>query len=127
MTELAPHRGYLDRLAEGVVPFQRCTACGAAVFHPRVLCPACGSTGLDWSHSAGLGTVHSVSVLFPRDAPPYPVVLVDLDEGFRVMSTVVDVPAERVRIGDRVRAHVEPDGPRVVFTVLAGDSEGDRG
>ncbi|MEV8635630.1 OB-fold domain-containing protein [Streptosporangium sp. NPDC051023] len=138
MTELAPHRGYTDRLAasiegtagaagaesaEGTVPFQRCDDCRAAVFYPRTLCPACGSTRLSWSRSAGLGTVYSASVLSPRDGLPYPVVLVDLDEGFRMMSTVVGVPADEVRIGTRVRARVEPDGPRVVFTVLAAEGD----
>ncbi|MEV7011483.1 OB-fold domain-containing protein [Streptosporangium sp. NPDC051022] len=126
MTELAPHGGYLERLVsgpEGTVPFQLCDNCRAAVFYPRVLCPECGSTELRWSESAGLGTVYSTSVLSPRDSLPYPVVLVDLDEGFRMMSTVVGVPAEDVRIGTRVRARVEPDGPRVVFTVEADPEE----
>lgn len=120
MTELAPHRGYTERLAAGDVPFQSCDRCRAAVFPPRVLCPACGATELSWRRSAGLGTVYSVSVLTPREHPPYPVVLVDLDEGFRMMSTVTGIPAEEVRIGDRVRARVDPggpDGPYVVFAV----------
>ncbi|GAA1002347.1 hypothetical protein Aple_000150 [Acrocarpospora pleiomorpha] len=122
MTAIAPHREYIDRLAAGEVPFQRCTACQAAVFFPRILCPQCGSTRLNWCPSAGLGTVYSVSVLSPRDALPYPVALVDLDEGFRMMSTVVGIPAEDVRIGMRVRARVDQTGPRVEFTVLEGRS-----
>lgn len=123
MTELAPHRGYTERLATGAVPFQSCDRCRAAVFPPRVLCPACGATELRWNRSAGLGTVYSVSVLFPRERPPYPVVLVDLDEGFRMMSTVTGVPAEEVRIGARVRAHVDPDGPDGPYVVFTVESE----
>ncbi len=125
MTGFAPHREYTDRLAAGAVPFQTCDRCHAAVFHPRVICPACGAVELSWSESAGLGTVYSVSVLSPREGPPYTVALVDLDEGFRMMSTVVGVPAEDVRIGTRVRARIDsadPAGPRVVFTV-ATDGE----
>ncbi|MFG1878174.1 Zn-ribbon domain-containing OB-fold protein [Sphaerisporangium sp. NPDC049003] len=124
MTGIAPHREYTDRLAAGEVPFQTCDRCHAAVFYPRVICPVCGAVELSWSQSAGLGTVYSASVLSPREGPPYTVVLVDLDEGFRVMSTVVEVPAEDVRIGARVRGRVDqdgPSGPRVVFTV---DEEG---
>ncbi|GII66177.1 hypothetical protein Skr01_62620 [Sphaerisporangium krabiense] len=119
VTGSAPHREYLDRLAAGSVPFQTCDGCLTAVFPPRVICPACGATELRWSESSGLGTVYSTSVIAPRDADPYPVVLVDLDEGFRMMSTVVETPAADVPIGMRVRAHVEqdgPSGPRVVCT-----------
>ncbi|GAA0402806.1 hypothetical protein Acor_68240 [Acrocarpospora corrugata] len=116
---MTPHREYTDRLAAGEVAFQRCDDCRAAVFQPRVLCPACGSTRLTWGQSAGLGTVYSVSVLSPRDGRPYSVALIDLDEGFRMMSTVVGMPAGDVRIGMRVRAQVDQvdqvDQARVEF------------
>ncbi|GAA4232654.1 hypothetical protein FHR32_008605 [Streptosporangium album] len=127
MTGFAPHREYTDRLGTGSVPYQTCDGCLSAVFPPRVICPRCGATELRWSESAGLGTVYSISVISPRDALPYPVVLVDLDEGFRMMSTVVEIPAEDVRIGARVRARVDqdgPSGPRVVFAA-EGRSEGE--
>ncbi|GAA5078424.1 hypothetical protein HNP84_009534 [Thermocatellispora tengchongensis] len=123
---LAPHLEYTERLAEGAVPFQSCEECRAAVFPPRVLCPACGAMELTWERSAGLGTVYSTSVLFPRGRDPYPVVLVDLDEGFRMMSTVTGTPAEEVAIGARVRAHVDPagpDGPHVAFTLETGERD----
>ncbi|WP_067141282.1 Zn-ribbon domain-containing OB-fold protein [Microtetraspora malaysiensis] len=119
MTGPAPHREYTDRLTAGSLPYQSCDGCLSAVFPPRVICPFCGATDLGWRESAGLGTVYSTSVIAPRDADPYPVVLVDLDERFRIMSTVVDVPAGDVRIGMRVRAGIDPGGPtgpRVVFT-----------
>ncbi|MEU8196535.1 OB-fold domain-containing protein [Microbispora amethystogenes] len=124
MTGPAPHREYTDRVAAGAVPCQTCDGCLSAVFPPRIICPACGGAELRWSESAGLGTVYSASVLSPRDADPYPVVLVDLDERFRMMSTVVDIPARDVRIGMRVRARVErdgPSGPRIVFTAEEGE------
>ncbi|TYK44445.1 Zn-ribbon domain-containing OB-fold protein [Actinomadura decatromicini] len=117
--EPAPHKGYVERLDKGVLAYQRCDDCRAAVFHPRVTCPGCGSGRLAWRESAGLGTVYATSALVRRDADPYSVALVDLDEGFRMMSSVVGVPADAVRIGMRVRARVEPrDGdrePRPVF------------
>lgn len=122
--EPAPHPGYLERLDSGALAYQRCRGCAAAVFYPRVTCPACGGGDLAWRESAGLGTVYATSALARRDADPYAVTLVDLDEGFRMMSTVVGIPAENVRIGMRVRARIEPrDGgrdPRPVFEE-AGD------
>ncbi|TDB87473.1 hypothetical protein E1264_14625 [Actinomadura sp. KC216] len=118
--EPAPHPAYLERLDKGVLAYQRCDDCAKAVFHPRVTCPGCGSGRLAWRESAGVGTVYSASALARRDAEPYSVALVELDEGFRMMSTVVGVPAGDVRIGMRVRARIEPrDGdrpPRPVFT-----------
>jgi hypothetical protein len=82
------------------------------VFRPRV--------GYDtWRVSAGLGTVYSTTVVRSRDAEAYNVVLVDLDEGFRMMSRVVGVAPEDVVIGARVRVAWEDDVP--VFA-LEGDA-----
>jgi hypothetical protein len=85
---------------------------GRPVFRPRV--------GYDdWRVSAGLGTVYSTSVVRPRKAEPYGVVLIDLDEGFRMMSRVIGMPPEDVTIGLRVRVAWEEreddDAPLPVF------------
>jgi uncharacterized OB-fold protein len=125
-TELAPHRAYLDRLAAGVLAYQRCRDCGAAIFPPRVLCPACGSVSLDWRESEGRGAVYSSTAIPTRDSEPYDVALIDLDEGYRMMSTVVGLPADRVAIGMRVRVRIEPGDaerdPRPVFEPEANDA-----
>lgn len=89
--------------------FQRCRSCGAAVHYPRVLCPLCGSTELGWERSAGEGTVYSTTTVFTRDGE-YDVSLVDLDEGYRVMTTI----AGGAEIGARVRGRVDDRG-RLVF------------
>ena len=134
LTEPAPRAGYVERLGRGVLAYQRCADCSAAVFYPRVSCPACGSVRLAWRESAGLGTVYSTSALSRRGAEPYAVTLVDLDEGFRMMSTVVGIPAEQVLIGMRVRVEIEPgagdEDPRPVFRAVdaaeAAESEAER-
>lgn len=108
------YRSYLDA---GKLGFQRCRDCGRAVFYPRVLCPHCGSGALEWEESTGRGTVCATTAVHRRDAEPYNVILVDLDEGFRMMSRVEDVPAEEVSIGLRVRFETrnEDDAPVAVF------------
>jgi uncharacterized OB-fold protein len=118
--DLAPARTYAERLADGVLAYQRCGSCDAAVFYPRVACPVCGGTDLSWQVSAGQGTVYSTTTIPQRDADPYNVCLVDLDEGFRMMSTVVGVPSGQVRIGQRVQGRVETEGsePRPVFELV---------
>ena len=77
------------------------------------MCPVCGSRDLGWEESAGLGTVYSSSDLHTREET-YNVSLVDLDEGFRVMSTV----EVGVAIGVRVRGRADGEG-RLVFEVDA--------
>ncbi len=118
-----PAEVYQRYLEDGKLGFQRCGGCGAAIFYPRVLCPACGSPALGWETSAGRGTVYATTAVYRRDADPYNVVLVDLDEGFRMMSRVDGVPAEEVEIGARVNLRVDrgEDGPVPVFVPEDGD------
>lgn len=116
-----PQTAYERLLARHVLGYQHCADCQAAVFSPRVLCPACGSRELAWRASAGVGTVYSVTTISPRGEESYAVALVDLDEGFRMMSNVVDVPAEEVRIDARVSVVFgdTDDGPLPFFRPVA--------
>src|ERR687889_713087 len=108
---------YRRRLEPGGLGFQRCAGCGAAIFHPRVLCPVCGGNDLTWETSSGQGVMYATTAVYGRDGDPYNVVLVDLEEGFRMMSRFESVPAERVEVGARVTLRLEPtdDGPVPVF------------
>ena len=118
----APALTYRRHLENGKLGYQRCTDCSAAIFYPRTLCPVCGSGALEWHESGGRGTVYSTTAVHSRNRDPRNVVLVDLDEGFRMMSRVEGVAAEEVEIGTRVRFEVrqgEGDEPVAVF-VLEG-------
>jgi uncharacterized OB-fold protein len=106
----APALTYRRHLENGKLGYQRCTDCSAAVFYPRTLCPVCGSGALEWRESAGRGTVYATTAVHSRNRDPRNVVLVDLDEGFRMMSRVEGVPAEEVEIGTRVRFEVRQGG-----------------
>jgi uncharacterized protein len=114
----APADTYRRHLENGKLGYQRCADCSAAVFYPRVLCPVCGSGALEWRESAGRGTIYATTAVHSRNHDPRNVVLVDLDEGFRMMSRVEGVPAEEVEVGTRVRFEVrqgEEDEPVAVF------------
>jgi uncharacterized OB-fold protein len=121
MSDPAPTKTYFTRLRQGVIPYQRCADCAMALFYPRILCPSCGSSHLAWQDSTGIGIVYSLTAIPTRNGDPYLVCLVDLDDGYRMMSTVVDVPALEVTIGMRVYGSVDHDGdePRVVFRATA--------
>lgn len=112
-----PSEVYRSYLESGVLGFQRCADCGTAVFYPRVLCPACGGSDLTWETSSGQGVVYATTAVYRRDADPYNVVLVDLEEGFRMMGRVEGMPAEGVEVGRRVSLLVDHEGddPLVVF------------
>ncbi len=71
----------------------------------------------EWRVSAGAGEVYATTVVRSRDEEPYNVCLVDLDEGFRMMSRVVGVAPGEVRIGMRVQ--LAWDGEVPVFEAAA--------
>jgi uncharacterized protein len=125
LSEPSPRLGFEQGLEAGELRFQRCGGCGRAVFYPRVLCPFCGSGELAWEASAGEGTVYATTAMPRREGDSRLVCLVDLDEGFRVMSRVDGVAAEEVAIGDRVRLAIVPgDGdapPVAAFRLADGD------
>ena len=103
-----PEKIYRDKLAQGRFEIQKCAACGSHVFYPRVLCPECGASQLDWVRPSGIGTVYSTTVVRrkPADGGDYNVALISLEEGVRMMSRVVGIPPDQVRIGQRVKSRV---------------------
>jgi uncharacterized protein len=105
--EVHPEAVYQALLDHDVFALHTCTWCVRAHYSPRVICPHCGSTSLKWQRSDGLGTVYSTSTISPRNGEPYAIVLVDLDEGPRLMSNVVGIAAADVRIGMRLKVLIE--------------------
>ncbi|MEW6776017.1 MAG: OB-fold domain-containing protein [Bdellovibrionota bacterium] len=97
---------------------QWCARCERPIHYPREFCPHCLSTELSWRESAGHGTVYAVSVMHKPGNPmmavrvPYAVVLVDLDDGVRLLSNVAGCKPEDVRVGMKVRVAWEelPEG-----------------
>ena len=114
---------YRRHLESGRLGFQRCAGCGAAVFYPRVICPVCGGAHLAWETSSGRGVVYVTTAVHRREGDPYNVVLVDLEEGFRMMSRVESVPAEDVKIGTRVRLRVDRGGDDPVPVFVPEDED----
>ena len=91
-----------------------CRSCGRPFWFPRETCPRDLSPDLEWRPAGGRGVVHAVSVM-PKPAnpsmagrEPYVVALIDLAEGVRMMSTVVDVDPWSVAVGDPVVLAWEP-------------------
>ncbi|MDX3904294.1 MAG: OB-fold domain-containing protein [Pigmentiphaga sp.] len=120
LAEESPYGRYLAFLEQGKLVFQRDPETGRAVFYPRVAAPGTGACGLVWEVSAGTGTVYATTVVHYRGEVPLNVSLIDMDEGFRLMSRVEGIPPSELRIGTRVRMRVHrPDEgqPYPVFDV----------
>ncbi|HEY1777091.1 MAG TPA: OB-fold domain-containing protein [Solirubrobacteraceae bacterium] len=121
---LRPGPEYWEHVARGEVPYQRCGACDAVVSYPRVVCPSCGATSLSWQVSSGRGIVYSATTVHVRDAEPYTVALVDLQEGVRVMVRIDDAVPDDPPIGSPVLvAASELDGKPALRAAFAGDDE----
>jgi uncharacterized OB-fold protein len=117
---ISPNATYAEHCAKGELAYQVDAVTGAAVFFPRVIAPGTGNA-VEWRVSRGLGTVYATTVVHTRGEAPHNVALIDLDEGFRMMSRVEDIDPMAVRIGQRVRLRMHPGGegqpPYPVFTV----------
>lgn len=104
--ETSPYATYVMYLEQGQLAYQR-TPEGEAVFFPRVAAPRTGSE-LSWHVSRGVGTVYATTAMHTKNQPPLNLVLVDMDEGFRLMSRVDGIPPEQVHIGMRVLFRAAP-------------------
>ncbi len=124
---ISPLAHYHAALQRGELAFQ-IDEDGRALFYPRVAAPLGYHGALRWTTSAGLGTVYATTYIAPKGERPYNVALVDMDEGFRLMSRIESMAADQVRIGLRVRLRVQPaqgeDDPYPVFDP-AGDPTGE--
>jgi uncharacterized OB-fold protein len=118
-TPASPLAIFISHLERGELAYQFSPSANAAVFYPRVIAPGTGEADLEWRVSAGFGTVYATTVVHPSQGTPYNVALIDMDEGFRLMSRVEDIPPASVRIGMRVKARTHPaDGEEPPYPVF---------
>jgi hypothetical protein len=128
--DAGPREAFRRFTRSGRLAIQACTVCGRRIFPPRVLCPACGSTQLDWREAIARGTVHAATTIHRRDGDPYTVGLIDLDDGARVMATIDDAVADVPPIGEMVAiviADSTGDEPVMLVASLAGAAAGPAG
>lgn len=98
---------FWDAAASGRLVLPRCDACATVVWYPRAFCPDCGSTSVSWFEASGRGRVHSFTVTRRgqgayRSAAPYVLAYVELEEGPRVLTNVVDGDPEALEVGQAV-------------------------
>jgi uncharacterized OB-fold protein len=88
---------YWDGLKEGKLLLPKCGECGHVFFYPRVVCPRCHSRAITWTQASGRGRLHAFGIAYQsfnrafRVPPPYVLAMVELAEGPRMMSNLVNV------------------------------------
>ena len=105
------NRFFWDGVRDRKLLIQRCAGCGRLQHPPAPMCPRCHGFAMDALPASGRGTVHSFVVFHHPPVPPfaYPnvIVLVDLEEGTRLVSRLVGVDPDSVAIGMAVEVGFE--------------------
>jgi uncharacterized OB-fold protein len=93
---------FWEGCARGELLFQRCRACSAITFPASEVCRMCLSQDLDWQRSSGSGVLYSWTVVWrpatPAFTTPYAPAIVALDEGFQMLSNVIDADVEQLAV-----------------------------
>ncbi|MYS91578.1 hypothetical protein GTY47_18420 [Streptomyces sp. SID5464] len=116
--------GFWEGVARHELLIQRCTGCGTLRFPWLPGCNGCGSPDWETVEASGEGSVYSYVVMhhpsFPAFEPPYAVGLIELAEGVRIISNVVGVPYDKVRVGMPVRLEFRRYDDELVLPVFQG-------
>src|SRR5207249_8424710 len=97
---------FWDATREKRLVIQWCTACEAPVHFPREACPRCLGTALEYRPASGQGEIYARIVV--PEPEEFVVALVDLPEGVRLMTNIVNCPASEARVGLPVEVTWEP-------------------
>ena len=102
---------FWDALKDGKLLVQRCSACRTLRHPPRPMCPECNALAWDTIEACGRGTVYSFVLprhpRWPWFDDTYVVGLIELEEGVRIVSNLIDVDPSAVAIGMPVEATIE--------------------
>ena len=79
-----------------------CNDCQKTHYHPRSHCPFCFSSNTDWIEAKGTGIVYSFSTM-RRVETPYTIAYVELEEGPKILTNIVNCPPNQLHIGQPVK------------------------
>jgi uncharacterized protein len=98
-------RPFWEGLRDGRLLIKHCAACGAFHYYPRPFCPSCWSDDVEWYEASGRATVYTYSTVYVNDLPPfgpqvpYVAAVVELEEGPRMMTRLVDCTKDDITLG----------------------------
>jgi uncharacterized OB-fold protein len=99
------NRWFFEACARHQLYLQKCRSCKTLRFYPRAVCPECTSSDTDYTRASGRGQVYTFTVTHQNQAPgfrdelPYVMAYVELDEGPRILTNIINTPPGEVKIG----------------------------
>ena len=115
-------RPHWDGCRKGVLRVQHCRACGAHIFIPQPICTQCQGDDLEWIESSGLGTVYSYTIVHRPPRPdfevPYVVAIIELAEGWYMLSNLVDCAVQDVEVGMAVSVAFQPMSEEITLPMF---------
>lgn len=108
---------HFEAAKDGRLMLPYCTACARYHWPLRAACPHCSADlvgGTEWRQAKGSGAIASYSIVVRavnpelKDDAPYIIAFVELDEGVRLFTNIVEADSETLRCGQRVRCRFEP-------------------
>jgi len=114
-------RPWWEALQRRELYIQKCRDCGDLRFHPRAQCTSCLSPRTEWVRCSGRGRVYTFTTTYQNPAPgfreslPYIMAWVELDEGVKMLTNVVECRPEEIKIGMPVEVVYEDVTPQVTL------------
>lgn len=116
---------FWDGAREDKLLIRRCRDCHKTHFYPRPFCPTCWSTNVEWMEASGRATLYTWSVVHRNDLPPfgdrvpYVAAVVELEEGPRMITNVVESEFDSLEVGMALRVAYQPISDDVTIPVFA--------
>lgn len=90
--------------ADGRFQLQRCNECDTVLWFPRRHCPSCWTENVSTFDASGKGVVYSFTIIrkgarLYKESGPFVVAYVELAEGPRVITNIVDCDVDAVEVG----------------------------
>ena len=114
-------RGWWEALKRHELYVQKCRDCGDLRYHPRAQCTSCLSPRTEWVRCSGRGKVYTFTATYQnqgagfREALPYIMAWVELDEGVKMLTNLVECRPEEAKIGMPVEVVYEDVTPQVTL------------
>ncbi|RLA39649.1 MAG: nucleic acid-binding protein [Gammaproteobacteria bacterium] len=109
-----------EACAQGKLSLPYCSQCEASFYYPRQWCPQCFNQDLSWLELSGRGKVYSFSVVHQSPLPsyqddvPYVLAIIELEEGPRMMTNILNCDVDKVRVDMPVEVTFEERGDMTI-------------
>lgn len=104
------HKEYWEACGQGKLLIKYCASCRKYHYYPRLICPFCQSDQTVWKEAKGTGVIYTFSIMRRAKPGPYVIAYVELDEGPRIMTNIVDCDLESLEIGQPVNVVFKQTG-----------------